>query len=290
VQVSAGAHAVKTNPNPNGIFQQPLHITVEQGTEQVVVDLLTTGNVLLATTRIDVSQIHNEESLQPEVTYQMQQKSKGIHNPTIKLTMIVSGGDDEEKGLLEGGLAGTGESSVGILVRQQLKKAKHKQGEEGASEMDVLKEACTGPLELFEGLGQTQKVFVAIVRPPMSKGLAMGIWKDQRDFADRKSPVQEIALLKILSIQADPQRNHVFVVNCYDQSRVRQSLMFRRVDRNRDVWVEILHLLVMKARAQEETNKDMRKTSQEAGRVRASSHASSSSGKSPKSPRPHTYH
>lgn len=262
VQVTAGAHTVKTNPNSNGIFQQPLHITIEQGTEYLSVDLLTTSNLLLARVKIDVHQIYNEIDGQQERDYQMCQKGRGIHNPRIKLTMVVSSEDDAERGFVNESTS----SDVAILVRQQLKKAKGRHGQEGVSEMDVLKEACAGPLELFEGLGQTQKVYVAVIGPPTTRRWVLGVWRDQRDFEERRRPVTEAALLKIQSIQADPQRNHVFVVNCYDESRVRQSLTFRRVDRNRDVWVEILHLLVMKAREASKLQRQLKTTHHEQSR------------------------
>jgi len=253
VQITAGAHTVKTSPNKSSVFEQPLHITVEQGTEQLVVDLLTTSSKLLATVKIDVYEIQSETNLQPEIVYQMRQKGKGIQNPRIKLTMVASSADDPERGLI----SSTTRSDVSILVRQQLKKAQMKPGKEGASQMDVLKEACSGPLESFEGsrLGQTQAVYVAVVGPPISRRWVMGIWRDQRDFLEKKRAIKEVPLLKIQSIQADQKRNHVFVVNFFDDARNRQTLTFRRVDRNRDVWVEILHLLVLKAREQDNKQK-----------------------------------
>merc|ERR1719316_2522602 len=53
VRVKAGLHSVRTDPNSNGIFQQPLHITVEQGTEQIIVDLMDTHDQVLATMSLD---------------------------------------------------------------------------------------------------------------------------------------------------------------------------------------------------------------------------------------------
>lgn len=263
VKVTAGCHTVKTGVSPaqsgNGsslfIWQQPLHITVEQGTEQVVVELLSESGVLLAMLKIPVSSILDEFNLQPERMYQMAQKGKGVKNPNIKLTMVVSGEDDAEKGLL----IGEASSDVSILVRQQLKKVKMAhQSEEGVSEMDVLKDACAGPLELWEGLGDTKTVFVAAMGPPVTRKWTLGLWKDKKHYDDKKRPVQEISLTKIQSIQADPHRNHVFFVNFYDDRKVRQALTFRRMDRNRDVWVEILHLLVMKAREASKNDKRMK--------------------------------
>merc|ERR1719265_3034203 len=261
VRVTAGSHVVKTDPNSNGIFQQPLHITVEQGTQRVVVDLLDTHDRVLATLTLDCQEhLLEPRSLQPEMIYVMKQKGKGVRNPKIKLTMVVGNSSDAEKGLLSGV-----SSDVDILVRQQLRKAKEEGKEQGQgeaiSEMEVLKQACAGPLELFEGLGKTTSVFVAVLGPPTSRHWVLGIWGDKRDFAAKKHALKEVDLLKLQSVQADPTRHHVFVINYYDESRVRQSLTFRRIDRARDVWVEILHALVQKVRdARKERKSDRAKT------------------------------
>merc|ERR1719162_1174972 len=140
----------------------------------------------------------------------MRQKDKRLRNPRIKLTMAVQQEEDLEKGLLAGV-----SSDVDDLVRLQLAKAR---GEgkllhgEGMSEFEVLRQACAGPLELFEGLGKTSTIYVAVLGPPISRRWVFGIWPDK----------------------------HVFVINYFDDSRVRQTFIFRRTDRARDVWVEIL--------------------------------------------------
>lgn len=246
VRVTAGPHSVQTDPNSNGIFQQPLHIVVEQGTTNIVVDLLDGYDRVLATLQLDTAeQILNPKALEPEKVYNMKQKGKGLRAPKVKLTMVVSTSSDMEQGLLSGV-----SSDVDILVRQQLQKAKQ-EGKaphgEGLSEMEVLKQACAGPLELFEGLGNTTCIYVAVLGPPTSRRWVLGIWSDKHDYDAKKYAIQEVDLLKIQSVQADPTRHHVFVINYYDESRVRQTLTFRRMDRARDVWVEILHLLVQKA-------------------------------------------
>lgn len=254
VRVTAGAHVVKTDPNKKSSFQQPLHITVEQGTSQVIVDLLDSSGRVLATLPLEsMSDILNEEFLQPEKIYNMKSKSNRINKPRVKLTMVVGMEDDAEKGLLA-----NMNSDVDILVQQHLKKAKREGGaREGEiiSEMAVLKQACAGPLEIFGRLGMTQNVYVSVLGPPVSRRWFLGIWKDKRDFDLKKQAMQEIDLMRIESVQGDPTRNHVFVINGFDEKKIRKTLTFRRVDRARDVWVEILHLLVLKARAMKKSSK-----------------------------------
>jgi len=262
VRITAGDHCVSTDANTRGIFQQPVHITVEQGTTKLVIDLLDSRDVLLATLLLDIEAIcMNANNLQPETIYMITKKGTRIHNPQIKLTMVVNHEDEAERGTLSAGFANFA-SDVNILVSEQLKKAKRgaTSGQETVSELDVLKEACSGPLECFEGLGYSQKVYVAVIGPPISRRWGLGIWSDKDDYLACHPPNQEVDLLKVQSIQADPTRNHVFVLHSYDARRVRYSLTFRRVDRARDVWVEILRLLVTKAREDKAAVRQVRKT------------------------------
>lgn len=248
VQVTAGRHQVCTDANSNGIFQQPLDIMVEQGTQHILVDLMDSNKRVLATLTLNtVEDVVNPSVLRPEaqhspIVFAMKQKSKTTRNPKIKLTMVVQQGDDIEKGSL--GLSSGASTDVDHLVRMQLAKAKQEGG--GKGELDILMTACAGPLELFQGLGQTRSVWVSVVGPPFSRRWVMGIWDHKHDFDAKKRPIQEIDLLRIQSVQADLARHHVFVLTHFDETRVRQMMTFRRMDRARDVWVEIIHLLVEK--------------------------------------------
>jgi hypothetical protein len=261
VKVSAGTQSVRTDANSNGIFQQPLHIDVEQGTEFVTLELLDMNSTVLAELKLEVAKDLVARSLQPETIHVLrltrQGKRADITNPKLKVTMVVGNDDRTEEGLLSETHMS---QEVDILVRQQLRKAKEDRlasnagtgsGDEEASpqsDLEVLKRAGAGPLEVFEGLGKTTSVYVAVLGPPETRRWILSVHQDVHDCACRKNPMLEVDLLKVESVQADPTRHHVFVVNYYDQGRVRQTLTFRRMDRARDVWVEILHLLVQKAR------------------------------------------
>jgi len=247
VNVKAGAHCIRTEESPSHIFQQPLHIIVEQGVETIVVELMDTRHTCMATLHLDVlDQIITPKVLNPEVVYFMKQKAKGVLQPKIQLTMVVNNPDDAASGLVDHGALS---SDVDLLVRQQLLKARRQHGdEEVTSELDVLKDACAGPLEIFQGMGRSNEVHVAVIGPPISRRWVLGVWRDQESFANKEKTLHEVDLMKIESIQADPKRNHVFVVNFFDELRNRNQMTFRRVDRARDVWVEILHLMIMKAR------------------------------------------
>jgi len=271
VRITAGPENVITDEVSNGIYQQPLHIMVHQGTEQILVELLaptTLGFRVLANLKLDtLKDVLGSGSMQAELLHEMKPKDKGILHPKIKLTIVAQDLDDDaEKGLMPGAMG----SDVDILVRQQLRKAKEegKDLDGGLSEMEVLKHACAGPLESFEGLGKTQGVYVGVIGPPTSRHWLLGVWMNKSDFESKNPPMVGVDLLKVQSVQADPERINVFVVNYFDAHRVHQALTFRRVDRARDVWVEILHIIVVKAHEEKHSRKTVRATGNEGGRNR----------------------
>lgn len=237
VRVTAGRHSVKTDANSHGIFQQALHVLVEKDTEHVVVDLLDGSSRILASLTLDAAeQIFNVREHEPEQMYDMVRRDRRLGSPQLKLTMVVRASHDEEQGLLaQHGL------DVNLLVRQQLLKCG-----EGLSEIEVLKQACSGPLELLQSLGNAAGVWVAVVGPPTSRRWFLGIWRDKQTYDEKKGAVQEIDLLRIQCVQANLSLQHVFEICYYDESRIFQTLRFKRVDRARDVWVEILQMLVQR--------------------------------------------
>jgi hypothetical protein len=257
VRVTAGLHLVKSDVSTSGNFQQPLHITIEQGTRFVTLDLVDHRSAVLAQLKLDVvKDILSEEAHAPEQLLKMNTKGKGVVNPRVKFSLVLDEGGDLESG-------GDANMEVDWLVRQQLMKAR----DEGlashgkVTEIDLLKTACSGPLELFEGLGNTGTVHVAVHGPPISRKWMLSIYKDEADFDQRKKAWFEVDLLKVPSVQPDPTRNNIFVINYFDEHRLQQRLTLRRIDRPRDVWVEMLQLVITKAHASKKAMKKQMSTS-----------------------------
>merc|ERR1719440_1017996 len=223
---------------------------------------------VLATMSLDVSKdILSDPSGQQEVVFPMKKKVGEVNNVKIKLTLVAQDGselDCAERGLIAQPLSARGRQSMhsssngtDVLVRQQLKKAeaesrkrqsKGKDCKDAVSDLDVLLQAACGPLEMFESLGKTRNVYVAASGPPHSRRWSLGVWNDMQDYQCGKPVMMDVDLLKVESVQGDPSRHHVFLLKYFDADRVPQILTLRRIDRARDVWVEILHILVSKAR------------------------------------------
>lgn len=272
VRIKAGAHVVQTDESSKGIYQQPLQIFVEQGTKSVDVELMDSREKkVVAVKKLDVEKdILNKEgkdNLQ-DVLYTMKQKSKVVLNPKIRLSILFEGDNAAEQGLLKE-MQVSQESNMilrGVAQRAQDDLQRSCIDETGEirpipmSELELLVKGCAGPLDKFGSWGSRSTVYAAVRVPPETKKCMLGFWKSQGDFARGGQPDPEVDMLKILSVQPDPhpRRSEVFVIQYVDPGdKLRKRLTFRRIDRTRDVWVEILSKLIKLLHEQKDAKKRM---------------------------------
>jgi len=254
VKVRAGEHVVHTDPDPGGLFQQALCVFVEQGTQQVKFELMNTSDKVLAELKMDVmKEILGGDSGKPikvvEKMFVMKQKNKHVLNPRIKLTFSPEGPGEEEKALLHGINAS---SETEWMLQQQLAKVTEEQGSqsikpgEQGSEIALLAKGCFGPLEQFGTLGSKHPIYVGVLGPPRRKKFSFHIWNSEREFQRDQPPNECIDLLRVSAVAPDPGRPDVFLFSYIDKDKQPQKAMFNRIDRGRDVWVEMLQILVTK--------------------------------------------
>lgn len=253
VKVRAGEHVVHTDPDADGVFQQALCVFIEQGTDVVKFELVNTSDNVLAELKLDVMKdIRKDEDGIPgpdrviEKTFVMKQKNKYVLNPRIKLTFSPEGPGDAEKALLSGLNAST---ETEWMLQQQLAKAAGPNAPlpgEQMSEMSLLARGCFGPLEMFGSFGNKSAVYVGVLGPPRRKRFALNLWESERDYREDRVPIECIDLLRISAVTPDPGRHEVFLVSYVDKDKSQQKATFNRIDRGRDVWVEMLQILVTK--------------------------------------------
>lgn len=242
VKVKAGDHTVHTDPDPGGLFHQALCIFVEQGTQQLKIELLNTSDKVLAEIKMDVmKEILKEEKPTKEKMFAMKQKNKHVLNPRIVLTISPEGPGQEEKALLDDINASP---ETNWMLQQHLSQVS-KPGEEG-SEIALLAKGCFGPLEQFGSWGAKNGIYVGVLGPPRRKKFSLHIWDTERDYQQDKPPKECIEMLRISAVSPDPKRSDVFMLKYLDKDKHPQTATFNRVDRGRDVWVEMLHILVTK--------------------------------------------
>lgn len=263
VRITAGAHSVQTNESSKGIYQQPLHIFIEQGTEFLLVELYDTRErKVLATLKLEIlKQIKSPPEPVSETLFPMKQKSKVVLNPRIRLTFHMEDGHEVEKGLLS---KLNMSMETDLLLRQQLMKSNMGAcGSEKAEEtqltgVDLLMQGCKGHLDQFGSWGTHSQVFLAVKGPPDLKKVSICVYKEEREFEKGAKPTTEVDLLKILSVQPDPGRPEVFIINFVDKGKTQQRLHFRRIDQSRDYWVEVLTCLIKTVRDEKEAVKKVK--------------------------------
>jgi hypothetical protein len=275
VRLTAGDHVVETDPNKEGIFQQPLNLTVEQGVTCIVFDVLTPSKTLLATLPLEIADVIRKEkrgSLS-EVSYNMRQKSKSIHNPKLKLTMIMSG--DEEQRLVSSGQRRHRSTMLfqDVVVQETIRQHMDKVKDEGAdstfAEIEALKQGCTGPLQIFEGLGGHSNVHVTVLGPPDSRKWMFAIYKNKEEMDNGRQALIEVDLMRVQSVQHDPARKQIFVISHMIDRRTSKEIRFKIVDRSRDVWVSFLKKTMERAREYRQTEYKARKTTRSFETIRS---------------------
>jgi hypothetical protein len=191
VRITAGREVVTTDPQHNGVFNEALQTVVEQGVAEIVFDVLDHRNRVLATLDLDTKeQVLAEGTDAPETTYEMRQKSKGIRNPTIKLSLLIHKEGDAERGLFA-----TGGLGVDILVQRELQKVReegtfsvrlndygsnHDEDMDVGTDMEVLATACSGPLELLGRYGGTTRVHACVQAKASGKSLCFKLGAAKR--------------------------------------------------------------------------------------------------------------
>jgi len=273
VRIRAGDHEVCTDPSSNGIFQQALSVFVEQGTQVIKFELLNTSDSVMAELQLNVmkdilfmdsSKDKEGKESRPqsvnEKTFTMKQKNKNVLNPRLVLTFRLEAPGDEEQALLAGINAS---SEVEWMLQQQLQKADSgktadDKPQEQLSELALLAKGCFGPLHTFGLMGSKSQVYVGVLAPPRRKKFALHIWDNEKDFREDKPSKQEIELLRIASVSPDPNRPDIFIVTYVDKDKRSHKATFQRIDRSRDVWVELLQILVTKVHEDHKDKKDQK--------------------------------
>jgi hypothetical protein len=232
-------------------------IFIEQGVEGVEVELMDAyTRKVLAVKSLDVMKDVLEPKARGEETlYQMKQKSKTTLNPKIRLTILLDSDNEMEQGLLA---SMDVSPEAGVVLRQQLHQADLEKGSAptadskleggggGFTQTQLLLKCCTGPLEKFGSWGSRSPVFMAAQGPPERRKYTIGLWQSQAHYESGQRADEDIDVMKITSVVPDPhpKRQEVFILQYVDVEHRRQRLTFRRLDRARDVWVEMLHCLI----------------------------------------------
>ncbi|CAK9100157.1 unnamed protein product [Durusdinium trenchii] len=263
VRVTAGMQSAATSENPKAVFHESLSILVEQGTDVVLVELWDVRERrAMASLKFDpMKDLLHSEDLGREKVYPMKQKTKGLLNPRVRLSLHLDTDEGMEKGLLQDVDMSR---ETDMMLRTQLQKAQASERARGGSDsedapakelskVELFAKGCAGPLDQFGSWGRRDPKWICVRGPPDQKRHTLCIYKDESQCRKGDNPEVEVELLKVLSVQPDPARKEVFIINYLEKNKVKQRLTFSRIDRSRDIWVEMLTLLITMIREEKES-------------------------------------
>lgn len=249
VRLTAGSFETETDSSTHSNFQQTFVMHVEQGTDRISVDLLDAYKRKMAYLKLDpVKDILNHPDGVSQKTYVMKSKMKGVGNARITMTIKLQKPEDEEVGLLPRLDGGRHAVEVEFQLKEHLRKVNWEEHVPPGDQMHTLAAACTGPVDYFSSWGVATPGQLAVLGPPHRRRWTLGFWNNPADFG-RPGDV-EVDLMRISSVQEDPGRSEVFVISYADQNRVESRVLFRRTDRSRDVWVQLLTMHISAVREQ----------------------------------------
>jgi len=215
---------------------------VEQGTESLDIDLVDPrGKVVLAQLRLDPVKelLDTKGTLGVPKTYKMKQKCKGLLNPRVKLTFILEGSEmGDDINLIED--LDLGQETAIILRSQMARMAEAGQDVDGLSKLELACNGTKGPLDQFKAWGTRVRVWLRVRMPSEGeKKYWLEIYNDEGEVG-RKPPASQTDLMRVQSVQPDPGRDEVFIINYIDQQKTARRLTFASVHQGRNAWVELL--------------------------------------------------
>eukprot|EP00439_Symbiodinium_sp_Y106_P049654 s172_g6.t1 len=261
IRITAGIQSVSTSENTKAVFHETLSILVEQGTESVAVELWDVRERrALATLKLDPMKDSLSMSLDADDTEKgvLQDVDMSRETDMLLRSQIQKAQAHEARtrgsSSAEAGQEGAAPAKELSKVEMFAKGCAGAVSQSGSRNWNLPRlPASKRPLDHFGSWGSRSKVWVAVRGPPEQKRYTLCIFfDDDKRTGENKcnkgeEPQVEVELLKVLSVQADPARDEVFIINYVEKNeknKVKQRLTFSRLDRARDVWVEMMTLLI----------------------------------------------
>mmetsp|Transcript_37192 Transcript_37192/g.78932 ORF Transcript_37192/g.78932 Transcript_37192/m.78932 type:complete len:362 (+) Transcript_37192:328-1413(+) len=258
VRATAGDQEVCTDVSRNKQFHQPLLLLVEQGSESLLLEVMDAKRGRpVAKLDLDVVELLKNKQLGQKRNFAMKELSKQVCDMRLCLTFQDNSKSDEEQGLLVNTMLNDNDDSMDdetkMMMKAHLQSAQQELQEEEdeashlppeVQKMRIIAKGCCGKIELVGGWGGKTEQYMAVQGPPEFKKFKLAIWASEQDYEKDQAPVKEIQLLRVRGVAPHPQSDQAFVVSHFLSPERKEDLLLYSLDRNRQVWVESLSLLV----------------------------------------------
>jgi len=251
VRLTAGDQQVSTDGSKKKTFHQPLLISIEQGVKTLLVELVDDrrGKPLAKLEFDVVDDLLKSKGIQQR-TFALRECSKEAVNTKAVLSIRKSKGDVEaEAGLLQG-MMSEHDAETRMMLQHHLGQVQDDMDDDGVDMTDedkrmrVLARGCSGPVEVVGSWGGKGKTHLAVLSPPESKKVSLGFWSEGANWSGGDPPKKEIILTRVRGVAPHPQKDDAFVISHCPSPQTKEDIMMYSLDRNRQVWVESLSMLV----------------------------------------------
>mmetsp|Transcript_10705 Transcript_10705/g.25489 ORF Transcript_10705/g.25489 Transcript_10705/m.25489 type:complete len:368 (+) Transcript_10705:58-1161(+) len=268
VKIKAGDAKAKTPVSKKGKWEESLTIRVAQGQSTLKVefyeDRATRSDLLLGSTTLRIKEDIMDERF-PKRRW-LSLKLKGHQKAQVLVSFVDAGESSEATPLLEGVSLEPG-SMLSHRIQEEVERhrdallsartdgsADTARSLAGGDKLSVLAKVCSGPLQKTGFLGSSTEYYFKMEQIPGGKWL-WSWWKDKKACDRSEEPKGSIPVLAITGIVPDERRSQ-FVIRYRMKKNDPREIILKRVDRERDAWVESIRLFIRQYREERARQQD----------------------------------
>jgi len=251
VRLTADDQVTQTDVSYDKAFYEVFRLFIPQGTEEVVVELMdedeSTVYASLVLDPILDLRLGTDAPGFDEQELTMDELRDDMTRAKIVIGFFADDGDKRFDDIIARTDGGVDQATVEHYLeraRQSLESSGDDDEKAAPSQLEVSAWACTGPVVVWSQLGSRREAFLGVRGPPTTGDWQLGVWLDRESFEKGMDAFESINLLRVVAVQAEPSRSDMFIVVYMLTRTQKQRLVCQRLDRSREVWVEMLKVVV----------------------------------------------
>lgn len=309
VKFTAGNVKAQTTPRKSVspmTFNEEVTLKVYQGTKVVSISIVDSNGKSHARGEIDVENdlcalwddvpdVEQGGSIKEQA---IRLKSSRIKTPCKVILSFSKGGLIQESAQLleQSGLGLETDNmsgALGMLLLESTKSEQNKHRHDSEEEkpldkLEVLAGTVQGPIMKTGNWGRSHNMYMAFYKANAEGQIwsgkekmkwYLGLWEKESDM-QKKAPdkAHMVPALRITTVDPDGAKDEYFAVRWANDVGDRNTLHLKRVDRERDTWVEAIKLFIEELRKKEKQKEDRRKPHRHQRRGSAQTKQDSGSG------------
>jgi len=278
VAIKAASETVQTGESDTNMWQEEVTIVVPQGTKKLAMSLMSVRNAraydVISKAQVDITDLFKDNmsgenvELIAERWIQLTSGGKSIgslqvsfsknHFLADKKKMLEDRGLDTDR--ISGPLGKLLADSTNTLQRSdsfQFGQPPTSADEALRQKLQLLAGAITGPVQITKHFGREKDKHL---RAFLDRSATTGTkWCMAVSDNARSSATKVIPMLQITAVYPDTAKPHYFIIRYADLDGQRKEMILKRVDRERETWIEGLKLFIRELRTGIEQHRQRKK-------------------------------